>query len=183
MNKTAIGVVELSSIAAGFAVVDAMLKAANVEPLVLRTICSGKYLAMIGGEVADVRAAVAAGVNAGQTAVIDSSVLSNIHPDIFAAVAGNQSPEVRDALGIIESFSVAALVEAADTAIKAADVRIVELRLAMALGGKAFVSLTGSVASVEAAVTAGAALVAERGLLVNRVVIPRPRPELFSEMI
>ena len=183
MNKTAIGVVELSSVAAGFAVVDAMLKAANVEPLVFRTICSGKYLAMIGGDVADVRAAVATGVNTGQTAVIDSSVLSNIHPDIFSAIAGNQVMEMRDALGIIESFSVAALVEAADVAIKAADVRIVELRLAMALGGKAFVSLTGNVASVEAAVAAGAALVEERGLLVNKVVIPRPRPELLNEII
>ncbi|MDD2707503.1 MAG: BMC domain-containing protein [Verrucomicrobiae bacterium] len=183
MKKTSIGVVELSSVAAGYAVVDAMLKAANVEPLVFRTICSGKYLAMIAGDVADVKAAVEAGAQAGQTSVIDTTVLSNLHPDIFSSVAGNQTIELKGALGVIESFSTAALVEAADTAIKAADVKIMEIRLAMALGGKAFVSLTGAVAAVEASVEAGAAVLAERGVLVNKVVIARPRPELLNEII
>jgi microcompartment protein CcmL/EutN len=62
-------------------------------------------------------------------------------------------------------------------------VRLIEIRLAMALGGKAFVTLTGHVSAVEAAVEAGAAIVAQKGLLVNKVVIPSPRPELLNEMI
>ena len=66
---------------------------------------------------------------------------------------------------------------------KAANVQLIEVRLAMALGGKAFVTLTGNVAAVQAAVDAGAAVVAGKGLLVNKVVIPHPRPELLSEMI
>ncbi|MDW8131073.1 MAG: BMC domain-containing protein [Bryobacterales bacterium] len=78
---------------------------------------------------------------------------------------------------------MASLIEAADAAVKAADVRLIELRLAMALGGKAFVTMTGDVAAVEAAVSAGAAVVAQKGLLVNRVVIASPRPELLKEMI
>jgi microcompartment protein CcmL/EutN len=53
----------------------------------------------------------------------------------------------------------------------------------MAMGGKAFVSLTGDVAAVESAVEAAARIVAEKGLLVNKVVIPHPRPELLTEMI
>jgi len=90
---------------------------------------------------------------------------------------------VLEALGAVESFSVASLIEAADAAVKAANVKLIELRLAMALGGKAFVTMTGDVAAVEAAVSAGAAVVAQKGLLVNRVVIPSPRPELLNEMI
>ena len=183
MKKTAIGSVELSSVAAGFAVVDVMLKAADVELLIARTICSGKYLALIAGAVADVRAAVAAAVTAGGDAVIDTCVLPNIHPDVFPAIAGNQGAEKGDALGVLESFSVAALIEAADAAVKAADVKLMEIRLAMALGGKAYFLLTGSVAHAEAAVTAGAAVLEERGVLVHRVVIPRPRPELYNEII
>ena len=35
----------------------------------------------------------------------------------------------------------------------------------------------------QAAVDAGAGLVAEKGLLVNRVVIPRPHPNLLNEMV
>jgi microcompartment protein CcmL/EutN len=53
----------------------------------------------------------------------------------------------------------------------------------MALGGKAFFSVTGDVAAVTSAVEAGARVVAEKGLLVNKVVIANPRQELLSEMI
>ncbi len=67
--------------------------------------------------------------------------------------------------------------------VKTANVRLVEVRLAMALGGKAFASCTGSVAAVTSAVEAGAQAIARKGLLVNRIVIPRPRPELLSGLI
>jgi microcompartment protein CcmL/EutN len=48
----------------------------------------------------------------------------------------------------------------------------------------------GEVGAVQAAVSAGASavdaaaqIVGQKGLLVNKVVIPRPRPELLNEMI
>ena len=88
-----------------------------------------------------------------------------------------------ESLGIIESFSVASLIEGADAMAKSANVRLLELRLAMALGGKAFATCTGSVAAVEAAVEAGARKIAAKGLLVNKVVIANPRSELQNEMI
>lgn len=50
-------------------------------------------------------------------------------------------------------------------------------------GGKAFATLTGDVAAVRAAVDSGAAVCSERGLLVNKVVIPNPRKELLKELI
>ena len=78
---------------------------------------------------------------------------------------------------------MASLIEGADAAVKAANVQLIEIRLAMALGGKAFVTLTGNVAAVEAAVDAAGQVVGQKGLLVNKVVIPRPRPELLNEMI
>ena len=183
MKKNAIGIVELTSIAGGYAASDAMLKAATVEMLVSRSICSGKYLVMIGGDIADVEASVAAGVVVNEGTVVDSVVLPNIDRSVFPAISGANPVEKLEALGIIESFSVASLIEAADTAAKAANVRLIEIRLAMALGGKAFATLTGSVAAVQAAVDAGARLVANKGLLVNRVVIPQPHPNLLNEIV
>jgi len=53
----------------------------------------------------------------------------------------------------------------------------------MAVGGKGFLFLTGDVAAAHAAVAAGAARASERGMLVNKIVIPRPRAELFNEYI
>ncbi len=183
MTKNAIGIVELSSIAAGYATSDAMLKAADVEMLLARSICSGKYMVMVGGEVGDVQSSVEAGVEVSEGAVIDSAVLSNIDPSVFPAISGANPVEKLEALGVIESFSVTSLIEAADTAAKAADVQLIEMRLAMALGGKAFATLTGNVSAVQTAVDAGAELVSEKGLLVHKVVIPRPHENLLNEMV
>lgn len=181
--RNSIGLIELGSIAAGFEVCDAMLKASDVELLLSRSICSGKYMVLIRGDVAAVRASVSAGAQAGHFSVIDTFVIPRVHDDVFPALTGTAKTETLEALGIIESFSVASLIEGADAAVKAAQVRLLEIRLAMALGGKAFVTLTGSVAAVRSAVEAGAAVVSAKGLLTNKVVIPQPRPELLTEMI
>ena len=60
-NGTAIGIVETSSIAKGFEIADTMLKTANVRMVVNRTICPGKYMVLVGGEVDAVRSSVDAG--------------------------------------------------------------------------------------------------------------------------
>jgi microcompartment protein CcmL/EutN len=183
MTPNAIGLIELTSIAAGMEVADAMLKAAGVELLLARSICSGKYMMMVRGTVADVESSVQAGVDAGNGFVIDTFVIPNLHDSLFPAIYGSNKVDQLDSLGILESFSVASLIEAADAAAKAADVRLIEVRLAMALGGKAFVTMTGAVAAVQAAVDAGAAVLGSKGLLVNRVVIPAPRKELLTEIV
>jgi len=67
--------------------------------------------------------------------------------------------------------------------VKAANVALLEVRLAMALGGKAFAVVTGTVSAVRAAVDAGAQMIGRKGLLVNKVVIANPRPELLQELI
>ena len=123
------------------------------------------------------------GAHEGGLSVIDSIVIANIHKSVFKAIAGSAPPTELVSLGVIESFSVASLIQAADTAVKSANVELLEIRLAMALGGKAFVTMTGEVADVRAAVESGAAAVAEKGMLVNKVVIPAPRPELFKDYI
>ncbi len=183
MTKSSIGLIELGSIAAGFEVCDAMLKAADVELVLARTICSGKYMVLVRGDVAAVQAAVEAGTVAGSFSLIDKFVIPNVHESIFPAIAGITKVEALEALGAIESFSVAALIEGADAMAKSALVQLIEVRLAMALGGKAFATVTGSVAAVRSAVEAGAQAIAKKGLLVNKVVIPQPRPELLTEMI
>jgi microcompartment protein CcmL/EutN len=183
MTKNSLGLIELTSIAAGYQAADAMLKAADVDLVLSRSICSGKYMVMVRGEVGAVQASVASGRTAGHFSVIDSFVIPNLHEAVFPAIAGNNKVEELESLGIIESFSVASLIEGADAAVKSANVELIEIRLAMALGGKAFVTMTGNVAAVQTAVDAGAQVVGAKGLLVNKVVIPRPRKELLNEMI
>jgi microcompartment protein CcmL/EutN len=183
MEYTAIGLIEYSSIAKGIGSADAMVKAANVELVLSRTICSGKYINLVAGDVEAVKQSVNAGEEYGQESVIDKFVIPNVHPDVFRAISGATQIVKLDALGVIESFSVASLIEGADAAAKAAEIKLIEIKLAMALGGKAYVTLTGPVGAVESAVAAGAEVVSRNGMLVNTVVIPSPRKELLRDIL
>lgn len=182
-NGNAIGIVETSSIARGFLIADTVLKTANVRIIVNRTICPGKYMVLIGGDVDAVTASIEAGCDAGAHTVVDHFVIPNVHPAVFPAISGvSHLPELK-ALGVVEGFSVASVIEAADAAVKATQVQLITIHLAMAIGGKGWVSLTGDVASVTEAVEVGAAAIERKGLLVEKVVIPNPRREIIQEFI
>ena len=183
MNQKSIGLIELSSVVAGFRVADTALKSGDVRLLLSRSICSGKYMVLLGGDPASVQSAVDTACESAQGFVIDRVVLANIHPDVLAAIGRAQVPPTNGALGILESFNVASMIRAADSVAKAANVTLLELRLAMALGGKAFCTITGDVASVDAAVKSGARALAEAGVLVDAAVITRPHPDVYREVV
>ncbi|MDI6784363.1 MAG: BMC domain-containing protein, partial [bacterium] len=161
----AIGLLEFRSIAKGIESADAMVKTANVELLVAGTLCPGKYIAVVAGEVAAVESAVRAGASLGQEELVDELVIANVHPDLFPALTASTEidPKEIQAVGIIETYSIAAAVAAADLAAKAANVKLIEVRLARGLGGKSFVCLAGNVAEVRAAVEAGSRYPIDQG--------------------
>jgi microcompartment protein CcmL/EutN len=185
MNDKSVGLIELSSIAAGFVVCDTMLKAGSVRLLLSRSICSGKYMVLIGGTPADVKAAVAAGAEAANGCLIDSTVIANLHPEVFTAIGRSTvvAPDHKGALGVVESFNIATLILAADAVVKAANVQLLEVRLAMALGGKAFCTFTGDVSAVLSAMQAGRKVLSDAGVLVNAAMISRPHPDVYREVI
>ena len=180
-----VGVVEFSSVGIGYLVEDEMLKSAKVDLLIARTICSGKYLIVIGGSVSDVEAAVRAGLSKGGEAVIDHHIIANVHESVFPALGQSVVLEASQigALGIVETFSGTSVLAAADAAAKAARVTIFRIHVAMAMGGKGLCLMTGSVADVHAGVQAAAAQARSRGLLVSEIVIPGPSKELFAEYL
>lgn len=184
-NLEAIGLIEMTSIGLAYQVEDAMLKAADVELLVARTICPGKYITVVGGEVSSVRASVSAGAEMADESLVEERVIPQVHPAVFPAISLSVilDDKAVGALGIIETFSAASAIEAADAAAKAANVELFRIHLAMAIGGKGFILMTGDVAACEAAVAAGAEVAANDGVLVSKVVIPGPRPELFNEFV
>ena len=134
----AIGAIEFSSVGLGYLAQDEMLKAASVNQIIARTICSGKYLVVVGGSVSDVEASVEAGVKVGSSAVIDELMIPNVHESVFPALGQSvvlQADEA-GALGVVETFSGVSILAAADRAAKAARVTLFRIHVAMALGGK-----------------------------------------------
>jgi microcompartment protein CcmL/EutN len=181
--KKAIGLLEMKNITKGILAADAMLKAANVELVTAQPLCPGKYIVLVAGDVGAVQSAVRSGrASGGEDTVVDEFVLPNPHPDIFPALTGCTEVKTVRSLGIIETYSVASAIIAADTAAKAAAVDLLEVRLARGMGGKAVVSLTGDVGAVNAAVRAGSSAVQDSGFLVDRLVIAAPHQSLHSSL-
>jgi len=179
----AIGLIELTSIARGVQVADLMLKSADVQLLSAKTICPGKYIAMVGGQVAAVKQAVMVGEEAGGHLLVDRFVLPNIHESVLPAISGVTRVERTRALGVVETFSVAACIEAADAAVKAANVVLVRVHMAFGIGGKCYLVLTGDVADVEAAVKVASLSAGEKGLLVHSMTVPRPHVDLWQHLL
>lgn len=179
----AVGAVETSSIARGLEVADAMCKAAQVNLLVCNPTCPGKYLVVVGGLVAEVTSAVEAGRTTAADTIVDETVIPNVHPQVLEAFSATTLPGDVGAVGIIEAFSLASTIVAGDEAVKAANVTLLEIRLARALGGKGYVLLTGEVSAVRAAVDAGVAAGREQGLLLGSTVIPSPHPDLIDNLL
>ena len=172
----AVGMIEFNSIAGGIEGADTMVKAAQVEPFMMKTICPGKFVVAIHGEVAAVQASVGAGLEFGKDAIISMEVIHAIGGSVGDFRGGA-------ALGVIETCSAASCIVAADAASKAAEVDVLDVRLAMGLGGKAFCLLAGDVGAVEQAVAAGGEKAAGEGLLVRKVVIPGIAPEVLRHIL
>ncbi len=181
--RNALGMIETISIPSGINAGDAMMKAAAVELVTAQAVCAGKYIVIVTGEVAAIESAVKAGKAAAGMKLIDSIIIPNINGQVPAAI--NMCSEIGrvEAAGIIETFSLCSAVLIADTAVKAAEVRLIEVRLGRGLGGKSFITLTGDVAAVEAAAKAAEGLKEVQGLMSESVVIPSPHPDIVKALI
>ena len=184
MVEPALALLEFSSIAAGIQAADAMVKRAPIDVIKAGTVQPGKYLVLIGGQVADVEESLAAGRQVGGAAavLVDVVYLPQVHPEVVEAIGGGRVPRVTDALGVIETTTVAAAIHAADAGIKGAEVRLVEVRLADGLGGKGIVLFSGLVADVDAAVEIGVGVLERPDLLVRQVVIPQLHPQMWGNV-
>jgi microcompartment protein CcmL/EutN len=177
-----IGFVELSSIASGIEIADAMLKTANIDLIFAKASCPGKYYILVNGQLANVQKAVKVGVDMGGGFIVSSLVLPKIHPKVVIAInMSGEIPHKVEAIGVMEFFSVTSSLVAADTAVKAALVDLVDVRLGTGIGGKSFVVVAGDTSSVKTAVEAATAI-KDDGMLVNKVVISKPDKKLVSNL-
>ena len=178
--RHAIGMIEFNSIARGIETCDFMVKAAQVDLLRACTICPGKYIVIVAGDVGDVKSSMNEGIAVAAESKVDSLLIPNIHEQLIPAISMTSQVTKLGAVGVIEFYSVASAILAADTAAKAAQITLIEVRIGFAFGGKGFVTLTGDVGAVRAAVEAASK---NADLLVGTTVIPRPAPQLLETLL
>lgn len=178
----AIGVIELKSIPKGVEAADAALKSAGVEMVSSHPSCPGKYEIILTGSISNVTAAVNHVTSKFEGSVIDSSVIGRIEEQVISALFGTHASERGGSLGLIETYSAASAIKAADIAVKTARVSIYDLRVSRGMGGKGIIMLTGEIGDVTAAVEAGSNYAASEAMLSSYSVIAAPHEDLWNQM-
>jgi len=176
----AIALLELCSVARGIEVADAILWESRIELVFATPVQPGRYVMLFTGGVQDLRSAVRRGAELAGADLVDQLLIPQVHPQVEHALRRRDGvvQGTVDAIGVVETNTVASAVQAADVALKKATVDLLELRIANGLGGKSFVTMTGEVSDVRSSVAASAADAEARGHLARQVVIARPHPSL-----
>lgn len=182
MSK-AIGMVEFKTTATGITAADAMVKTSEVELIEAQTVCPGKYIAIISGDLSAVKAAVDAASTQYEDQLIDNFVLGNPHESIFPALYGAAQIEKVSALGILETYDASSIIVAADAAAKTAIVDLIEVRVAKGMCGKSFMLITGEVSAVTASIEKAKAVAGERGMYLDSSVIAHPDAKVIESIL
>lgn len=177
----AIALLEFDSVAAGIVAGDAMVKRAPLAAIVAGTVQPGHYLVLVSGDTASVDEAVRAGLDVSAASILDRVFLPDVHPEVVRAARGGRVAGPVESLGIVETTSIASILEAADAGVKGATVDLLELRMGDGLGGKGYLLFGGRVSDVEAAVEIGSSRV-PAGHLVQASVIPGLHPEMGQNL-
>jgi microcompartment protein CcmL/EutN len=183
LGTQALGLIETLGMVPALYGADSMLKAADVELVSYENVGSTLVTVMVAGDVAAVRASVDAGKAAASSVgrLTASNVMARPGRPIglIAAVHGVAPVDAHGAraLGMIETFGIVFVLEAADAMTKAADVDLIGYE--NVASGYISVLVAGDVSACEAAVAAGVRAVEAMEAAVHcAVVIPSPHIRL-----
>ncbi len=202
-----IGILETTGCTPAMAALDVMAKTASIRVLQAELNDFLGVCIKIQGDLANVRIAIDAGRTVAQKLLGRPvcSVMAQVDPQAWKAIKSPaeynpliqqavvaypdfqrfsttsteaEMPSSPDAIGFIETQGFTAVMEAIDTACKAANVEVVgKEKLG---GGYVTVVIQGDVAAVEAAIAAGSVKVEGLGQLIATHVIARPTPSVLS---
>ena len=178
----AVGVIELKSISKGIEATDAALKSAGVTLISARAACPGKFEMILTGTISNVTSAVEHVKSRFDDKLVDVSIMGRIDEQVIQALFSTNQGERKGSLGLIETFSAASAIKAADIAVKTARVAIYDLRVSRGMGGKGVVMITGDIGDVSAAVEAGARYAMGVATLSSSAVIAAPHDDLWRQM-
>ncbi len=178
-----IGFLEYTSVAKGIEAADLISKNTAIEILLAAPNCPGRYQILFTGDVDAVKSAVKLAEGIADFNFLDSLVIPSINEEVISALYSPGVVDIKEGIGIFETMTMTATLEAADVMVDAAEVDIVELRLGKGLAGKSYVIITGSLQNLRYAMEAALETVKDRGVLISSVIIPSFNPELIKHII
>ena len=181
--NTALALVEYLKVPTGMMAADKMVKSSEVQIIHASTVCPGKYIVLFKGNLSAVKAALEVGTSAEfESNVIDSFILGNPTEQIFSAISGATAIDLTGAIGIVESYSVASIIEGADVAAKTSNVGLYEIRLARGMCGKSYFIISGELAAVQMSVETSKINLKEKGMLLDAAVIANPDKSFIENL-
>ena len=181
--KKAIGLIEVKSIPMGILAADEMLKSANVELLLANPICPGKYMILIGGDVGAVKNSIEKGKSVADIFLVEDNIINNVDERVLVAISGMSDVSSIKSIGVIETISALTIIKAADVAVKASNVQLIEVRIAKGLGGKGFLVMTGEISSVKSAIKSCENELGKLGEITSTSVLASPHKSLIEKIL
>ena len=183
MSLEALALLELDGVASGLAALDSMVKQSPVEVLEANLVEPGTFVVLVAGGVAEVQESHARALDTHGDAIRSDLLLPMVHEALMNGLRGNERRESIDTLGIVEGSDIAATLLSADRALKDSNVRLVGVRVAVALGGRAYFLVAGAQHDVEAALAVSREMLNLRGRLHRIECIPRPHSEMVEWLL
>jgi microcompartment protein CcmL/EutN len=166
-------------------VLDALVKRAEVNILEANLVEPGRFLILFDGGVAEVEEAFEAAAEQAGPAMVGRMKLPFAHPHLLRGLRGHEDKGTSDldTLGVIEGTAVSAVLEACDRSLKEAEVALAGIRVAGALGGRAFYVVHGVQHDVEAAIDAGVSVLKQHERLHRTECIARPHRDMLPWLL
>ncbi len=180
----AIATLEFRQITVGIQIADAMVKQAPVSLLKSGVISQGRYLALLAGSTAAVEESYREGCYRAGGDLLDHAWLPDVAPTLYQALLGATEPcHSHVAVGILETDTVSAMLQAAERALKGTPVVLSEMRLADPwLHGKGIAIFNGELHDVEAALDLAAAFLATQPHGFNRRILTAPSEGILAQL-
>ncbi|MGM0366435.1 MAG: BMC domain-containing protein [Actinomycetota bacterium] len=169
-----IAVMEFKSVSAGIQVTDSIIKAAQVNLVLSTSLCPGKYLTVVEGELDALDSSLKVAESEGGRHLFSSMVIGGIDMKVIDAIAGKVSQLPLGAVGIVESLQMAHLINSADITVDTAEVEFMDFRLARGCGVNSFYIITGQLSAVQEAVGQASEFLAQKGAMIASKIIPNP---------
>lgn len=174
-----IGILESQSIGKGIEILDILLKASDVEVLLSREICPGKYLIIVYGKVDAVKESICITKEITEKIILDSSIISGVHKDVINGIKKCYKVLNKGAIGILEINGISSAIFALDKALKAAEVSLVKLNLGYGISGKCYFIISGDIAAIKEAIDKATKSIDSRRII-SKVIIPSPYENLLN---
>lgn len=179
-----IGSLEFRSICIGIEVSNEIIKRNNIEIAFAKSVCPGKFIIIFSGDAAEVQSAVNLGMELGSKSVVSYFIINRVHEEIINALTNKYKSKDYTglAVGVMENSKICSGIKALDKALKSADVRLIKMQLAFAIGGKLVYIISGSVSDVEYAIDEATKILKPSEIIATSI-ITSPSKELIDKII